>query len=186
MNIFIERDPDQNKAAWAFYSRADIQQIALISSAATRAPDWAALKQPMRTDVRFEPGSVHLTENLARFRTEFAFTAIDSSSPAAAAMKISCEFEASYALNNGYKPSPGEVEAFQTGNAILNCWPFFREYVQSTVVRMDLPAPPIPFLLLAPKPNPSRVVVSEPKSGAVEGQLSAQGSKGRAKASKRK
>jgi hypothetical protein len=186
MSIFIERDPDQNKAAWAFFSRADLQQIALVSSAAMRVRDWSALKQPLRTDVHFEPASVHLTENLARFKTEFAFTAVDSSSPAADAIKISCEFEASYALNNGYKPSPGEVEAFQEGNAIVNCWPFFREFVQSTVVRMNLPAPPIPFLLLAPKRNTSGVVVSEPKAGAVEGQLSARGSKGRAMASKRK
>jgi hypothetical protein len=186
MSIFIERDPYQNKAAWALFSRADLQQITLISSAATRVTDWAALKQPLRTDVRFEPTSVQLTENLARFKTEFAFTAIDSSSPAADAIKISCEFEASYALNNGYEPNAGEVEAFQKGNAILNCWPFFREFVQSTVVRMDLPAPPIPFLLLAPRRNTSRVVLSEAKAGAVEGQLSAQGSKGRAKASKRK
>ena len=186
MSIFIERDPDQNKAAWEFFSRADLQQIALVSSAAMRVTDWAALKQPLRTDVHFEPASVHLTENLARFKTEFEFTAVDSSSPAADAIKISCEFEANYALNNGYKPSPKEVEAFQKGNAILNCWPFFREFVQSTVVRMDLPELPIPFLVLAPKRNTSRAVVSEPKAGAVEGQPSAQGSKGRAKASKRK
>lgn len=186
MSIFIERDPDQNEAAWAFFSRADLQQIALVSSAAMRVSDWAALKQPLRTDVHFVPASVHLTENLARFKTEFAFTAVDSSSPAADAIKINCEFEASYALNSGYKPSPGDVEAFQTGNAVVNCWPFFREFVQSMVVRMHLPPPPIPFLLLAPSRDTSRVVVSEPKAGAVEGQVSARGSKGRTKASRRK
>ena len=186
MSIFIERDPDQNKAAWAFFSRADLQQIALVSSAAMRVRDWAALKQPLRTDVHFEPASVHLTEDLASFKTEFAFTAVDSSSPAVDAIKISCEFEASYALNEAYKPSPNEVQAFQEGNAIVNCWPFFREFVQSTVVRMNLPAPPIPFLLLAPSRNTSGVAVSEPKARAAEGQLSGRSSKGRAKASKRK
>jgi hypothetical protein len=185
MSIVIERDPDQNKAASAFFLRADLQQIALVSSAAMRVSDWAALKQPLHTDVHFEPVSVQVTENLARFKTEFAFTAVDSSSPAASAMKISCEFEANYALDEGYKPSPGEVEAFQTGNAVVNCWPFFREFIQSTVVRMDLPAPPIPFLLLAPSRNASRVVVTEPKAEAVEGQVSARGSKGRTKGSKR-
>ena len=186
MSIFIKRDQDQNKAAWAFFSRADLQQITLVNSAAMRVRDWAALKQPLRTDVHFEPASVHLTENLASFKTEFAFTAVDSSNPAADAIKISCEFEASYELNNGYKPSPGEVQAFQEGNAIVNCWPFFREFVQSTVVRMNLPAPPIPFLLLAPSRNTSGVAVSEPKPRAVEEQISGRSSKGRAKASKRK
>ena len=185
MSIFIERNQDQNKAAWAFFSRADLQQIALVSSAAKRVRDWAALQQPLRTDVHFEPASVHLTENLASFKTEFAFTAVDSSSPAAEAIKISCEFEASYELNNGYKPSPGEVQAFREGNAIVNCWPFFREFVQSTAVRMNLPAPPIPFLLLAPSRNTSDVAGSEPKAQAVEGQPSGRSSKGRAKSSKR-
>jgi hypothetical protein len=185
MSIFIERDPDQNKAAWEFFSRADLQQIALVSSTAMRVTDWAALKQPLRTDVQFEPASVRLTESLARFKSKFAFTAIDSSNPAAEAIKISCEFEASYELNDGYKPSSGEVEAFQTGNAVVNCWPFFREFVQSTVVRMDLPAPPIPFLILAPSRNTPRAVASEPKARAVEGQVSARGSKGRSKTSKR-
>ena len=136
MSIFIERNPDQNQAAMAFFSRADLRADCSYQLGGHRVSDWEALKQPLRTDVRFEPASVHLTENLARFNTEFSFRAVDSSNPASDAIRVNCEFEASYALNDGYKPSPREVEAFQTGNAVVNCWPFFREFVQSTVVRM--------------------------------------------------
>jgi hypothetical protein len=35
---------------------------------------------------------------------------------------------------------------------IFNCWPYFREYLQSTVTRMNLLPLTVPLLRLLPKP----------------------------------
>jgi len=64
---------------------------------------------------------------------------------------LECLFDADYILLDGFQPSSEQIEAFRHGPAIFNCWPFFREYVQSIVLRMNYPAPTIPFLWLVPK-----------------------------------
>src|SRR3954453_21429196 len=122
MSILIEQYANESEAAAAFFSRADLQRVALVSSAVKRLTDWVALKQPLHTNVRFEPASAQLAEDLASFTTGFEFTAADSSNPPINAITINCEFEANYILKDDYKPSPDEVEAFKAGNAILNTW----------------------------------------------------------------
>lgn len=51
-----------------------------------------------------------------------------------------------YNILNDYKPQKAESEAFGLTSAIFNAWPYVREYVHNTLVRMDLTAfvmPPI-------------------------------------------
>jgi hypothetical protein len=62
--------------------------------------------------------------------------------------------EASYELAEGYEPTSEQIEAFRQGNAIFNCWTYFREYVQSSVARMNFPSVTVPFLRMVPKRLP--------------------------------
>ena len=64
-----------------------------------------------------------------------------------------------YDLRPGYVPPQQELDAFKDGNAIFHCWPYTRELVQSMTMRMGLPIPPLPFLRLAPKPEPKKAAV---------------------------
>lgn len=63
---------------------------------------------------------------------------------------IESVWELDYRLLEGYRPSPAAVKAFEDGKAILNCWPYFREVVQSSVARMNLP----PLTILSPGLTP--------------------------------
>jgi len=68
---------------------------------------------------------------------------------------ISCRLEVAYELAEGYEPTSEQIDAFRQGNAIFNCWPYFREYVQNSVARMNYPPVTIPFLRMVPKPIPA-------------------------------
>jgi|SRR5580698_656902 hypothetical protein len=49
-------------------------------------------------------------------------------------------------------PSPQELQAFADTNALMNCWPYWRELVQNMVGRMNLPPFVVPLLRYVPQP----------------------------------
>ena len=67
-------------------------------------------------------------------------------------VKIACRFDGTYGVRKDFQPTEEQIQAFHRGNAIFNCWPYFREYVQSTVGRLNYPPLTVPFLRLMPKP----------------------------------
>lgn len=71
------------------------------------------------------------------------------------ALRIRVLFELWYALPEGLRPAPEEIRAFSRTNAMLNSWPYWREFVQSTVARMNLPPLTLPLFRLVP-PSPPR------------------------------
>lgn len=73
---------------------------------------------------------------------------------------IRCRFESSYALKPGHSPTSTQISAFHGSNAVFNCWPFFREFVQSMAVRIEFPPPPVPFLVVTSR--------SEPRQGSTQ------------------
>ena len=90
------------------------------------------------------------------FGIDFNFRAMDSSSKQKDLIKIDCTFEATYIHSAEFEPTEEQLRAFHTGNVVLNCWPYFREFVQNGSVRMHLPSPPIDFLRIMPRAKASR------------------------------
>jgi hypothetical protein len=66
-------------------------------------------------------------------------------------ISITCRFEATYDLTEGFEPSAQQIAAFKEGNAVFNCWTYFREFVHSSVSRMNYPPPTLPFLRMVPR-----------------------------------
>jgi len=60
------------------------------------------------------------------------------------------------------------LQAFADGNAMMNCWPYWRELVQSMVARMNLPPFVVPLLRYVPekkkKPEDVQSKAEESKS----------------------
>jgi len=81
---------------------------------------------------------------------KFVFKAVAESDDAEV-ISIKCTLQAAYNLLEGYEPTPEQIEAFKDGNAIFNCWTYFREFVQNAVTRMNYPPPTLPFLRMVPK-----------------------------------
>jgi preprotein translocase subunit SecB len=62
------------------------------------------------------------------------------------AVSVECTFEVTYQLKPGFTPTTDQVKAFKDGNAIFNCWPYGRQYVQDTIQRLGFPPLILPFL----------------------------------------
>jgi preprotein translocase subunit SecB len=67
-------------------------------------------------------------------------------------VRIMSTFELIYSLPEVIKPTPEEVNAFCKTNAMLNSWPYWREFVQNTIVRMNMPPLTLPLFRLTPVP----------------------------------
>jgi preprotein translocase subunit SecB len=52
---------------------------------------------------------------------------------------VEARFDLEYGLPKGMKPTPRELKLFAETNGIFNAWPYWREFVQSTSSRMNVP-----------------------------------------------
>jgi hypothetical protein len=59
-------------------------------------------------------------------------------------LEIKADFNAVYGFSG--ELTEDEVEYFSKYNAMYNVWPYWREFVQNTCYRMNVPALKIPFL----------------------------------------
>lgn len=77
---------------------------------------------------------------------------------------VKAVYEATYSLNADFTPTPAQLKAFSSANAIYNGWPYFRQYLQSSLQQMGLPPYTAPFMRLVPK----RLMPKTGKSNAPE------------------
>jgi len=61
-----------------------------------------------------------------------------------------CKFVVEYSYPDGIEFKPGELRAFAHTNAVLNTWPYWREYIQSMAARASLPPLIAPLLQVRP------------------------------------
>jgi len=150
MSVTIEQDSDQWKLAYSLQSRAEIQSVRLVDANVCCKIKLDEASFPLNLQLNFTPEETTLKDNRLSIPVSFCFKI--SGKDGTEAVVILCRLEAAYDLAEGFEPNNEEITAFKKGNAIFNCWPYFREYVQNSVTRMDYPAPTVPYLRLVPKP----------------------------------
>jgi hypothetical protein len=150
MAIHIEQDKNQAKLAFSLQSRAEIDTIRLTEStvACKVAPENVSF--PLVMMLKHQAEDAVVSGGKLTIPIRFGFKALTEDNKAEVLI-ITCRLEVAYELAEGYEPSPEQVEAFRQGNAIFNCWTYFREYVQNSVARMSFPPVTIPFLRMVPK-----------------------------------
>jgi hypothetical protein len=62
------------------------------------------------------------------------------------AVTIEAGFELRYKLPSGFATSSDELSYFAKTNGVYNAWPYWRELIQNTLVRMNLPPVVLPLL----------------------------------------
>jgi hypothetical protein len=62
------------------------------------------------------------------------------------AAKIMADFTISYLVNSPELPSDEYIADYAATNAVVQIWPYWREYCQSTMCRMSLPVTTMPVL----------------------------------------
>ena len=151
MAIHIEQDKNQAQLAFQLQSQADLGAIRLMESRVVCkvAPEDAQF--PLSIALKHQVEDAVVSSHKMTIPIRFGFKAITADEKTDV-LVITCRFEATYVLAETYEPTPEQIDAFRQGNAIFNCWSYFREYVQNSVARMNYPPVTIPFLRMVPKP----------------------------------
>ncbi len=154
--MIISPEPEEFRAAQALQAKCELRRIWLRQCQVSLEGSEDSLKGPF--SLRFSHNSLAnaIIDGLLRFEVRFQVRSYDSSEPPALLFDITCAFDLEYMLDDKtYQPSPESITAFKDGNALFNCWPYVREFVQSATARMGLNPPPLPFLRVVPKKKSS-------------------------------
>ena len=162
MSIFIEQTPEQSRDAFAVHSHADLLTIVLIESKLKRADTLPPSLDQREFTVSFRSGNANRTDGSLITPVDFRFR-LGGKGAETEVVSIFCRFEAHYNFDATFGPTEPQIQAFKKGNAVFNIWPYFREYVTSSFMRMGLPPPPVQFLRLIVK-QPKKMVSPQAKS----------------------
>lgn len=149
--MVIKQTTEELKQAIALNCNSD-----LISIRVTQAELWSAPTdnliddQEAETEIAFRPTVVRRQSDSLGLTIEFHFGVSSGVDKPMDLLKVNCRFEAVYSIATDFEPTNEQIAAFHKGNAVFNCWPFFREFVQNATVRMHIPPPAVPFLRIMP------------------------------------
>jgi hypothetical protein len=147
-SIVIEQSPDHMALAQQVHQNASIERIRMVRAKAA-AP---SVETHGQLDVNFNVKSKLVTAppGMLRLQIGFRMAGVREAEPEPAVL-VECAYEVDYLLREGFQVTPEQVKAFKDGNGIFNAWPYFREYLQNSLVRMGLPPLAAPFLRLQAK-----------------------------------
>jgi hypothetical protein len=148
MPFVIAQEAERSKLSYSLQRRADLDLVGLVSIA-SKCRSFDDVTVPLKFWLKYEALEPHLSGRKLSTPVQFGFQVVDDKNTEA--VSFQCILQADYLLNEGYDPIAEEIDAFRESNAIFNCWPYFRELVQSSLSRMNYPPMSIPFLRLAPK-----------------------------------
>lgn len=157
--ITIQQTAEQAELAFELHTHAEIESVRLLKSRVARRSLLEPLRGPIALRLKHKARQASAPEGLLRLEISFHLSGTEENAAATARcardgkplVLIECTWEVDYRLVDKYQPTAEAVKAFKDGNAVFNCWPYFREYVQNTITRMNLPPLTIPLLRLVPK-----------------------------------
>src|ERR1017187_5777530 len=162
MGFLIRQDKNEVHAAHRFQVNAELRDVQLLDCLASISEGKAELDDRLRLGMKMEPSVLHVSEGEAKFAVSISVFGDPNEAVVEAdqhLFQVVSRYALVYDLRPGYVPPQQELDAFKDGNAIFHCWPYTRELVQSMTMRMGLAIPPLPFLRLAPKPEPKKAAV---------------------------
>ena len=83
---------------------------------------------------------------------KFHFEAFTENKTPGPVLLIETSFLLAYKVENFDGLTQSGFEQFASINGIYNAWPYWREFVQNTIIRMGLPSLSIPFFMIVEKP----------------------------------
>jgi hypothetical protein len=143
------------EAARKLMANAQIGSIRLIDARVRHRLENGNVSKPeaLNVGVTTKSEGVVDQQNNLRVRAQYSLVA-KRTADKAPAVDIRASFELLYTIPPDLKPSDREIKAFSVTNAMLNSWPYFREFVQSMIARMNLPPLTLPlYRILQPKPT---------------------------------
>lgn len=151
--MIISQGQQELSAALGLQQKCELKDITLRQCHASLEGSEDALRGPFSLKVSHNSIANAIIDGLLRIEVRFQIQCYDSSDPAVLLFNVECAFDLDYEIQDKtFVPSPEAIAAFKDGNAIFNCWPYTREFIQSITGRMSVHPPPLPFLRIVPKP----------------------------------
>lgn len=165
MSFLIHQTEHQIQRSLDLHSKADLRAIRLLTAEAVRGKGAPLEEEGSKFNLLHRSLAPTVAPGSLIVPVEFRLW-VQGREQKQDAFKLSCVFEAEYRLVDDYSPKKAELAAFCQGNAVMNCWPYIREFVQNTAARMDVPLPSLPFLRLvagsrAKKPSAKKAKLSK-------------------------
>lgn len=137
-----QRDAEIAQKAKPVSDRVQILEIRLLESRAEQRRFDEDLPRRMTQTIGIE---THLDGSVLSVFPHFLLVVKrHEGSPEELLVRIEARFALTYALSSQQDLSEENYDAFGQRNAVYNAWPYWREFVQSTTVRMGLPALTLP------------------------------------------
>jgi preprotein translocase subunit SecB len=159
MNAFtINQTEEETQLAIAIHQNAQINDVRLARAKVSADHPGNALKSPISVSmgVKAKQAEGSAGELLVEVTFRLTGSRKDDQSKNRTIVCVECTFEVSYQLRPDFTPTAEQVKAFKDGNAIFNCWPYCRQYVQDMILRMGYPPLILPFLRVQTKHREGR------------------------------
>jgi preprotein translocase subunit SecB len=146
----VSKSKEKFDAGLLVSDRVQLQDVRLVSSKCDQTPEAVSGKKRYNinysTEVQTDRKSGYIIV-IAKFHFE-AFIENKDSQPV---IIIDASFLLSYKIENFEGLTQKGFERFANLNGIYNAWPYWREFVQNTIIRMGLPSLSIPvFRIVEP------------------------------------
>ena len=172
--ITIQQTAEQAKLAFELHTHAEIESVRLLKSRVASRSLLEPLRGPIALRLKHKARKAPAPEGVLRLEISFHLSGVEEKAASTEGSGrgrkplalVECTWEVDYRLAEGYQPPAEAVKAFKDGNAVFNCWPYFREYVQNTITRMNLPPLTVPLLRLLPKLPKKEAVQPRPAQPA--------------------
>lgn len=126
--------------------RVVIREIALLAAKLTRRNVPEGMDLPVQVQ-RQTHAEMNAETKLLRVQVDLAFTARESDdSENPASVEVRATYEVKYEVPDDSNLTQENYDAFGELNGTFNAWPYFREFLQSSLVRMGLPPFTLPVL----------------------------------------
>jgi preprotein translocase subunit SecB len=159
MNIFtIFQTKEETDFAVAVNRNAQISDMRLARAKVSADSPRNVLSAPITVSMGVKAKQVEGPTTQLLIEVSFRLTGSkkEDTSKNKTVVYVECTFEVSYQLHPEFTPSAEQIKAFKDGNAIFNCWPYCRQYVQDMIQRTGYPSLILPLLRVQTKPRESR------------------------------
>lgn len=139
--------------------RVEVMEILLAESMTKRGAVRDRLPAKLAMSVNVET-QVDKEEKVVSVRPRFVVSAKYEEADDEELVRIEAQFVLRYRVPSFESLKKANIDAFGELNGLYNAWPYWREFVQSTTVRMGLPPLTVPVYrpLKAPK-RPAKAIV---------------------------
>jgi hypothetical protein len=149
--MIISQSAAEIKAGHILQSKSELESICLGKCDATAMNATTSLVRPFLAKISHSSVTELDKERLVVSVT-FDCQIYDSTANPVTFCHITCTFTLNYRfVDKSYEATEESLNAFKDGNAVFNCWPYVREFIQNTTARMNLDPPPLPLLRIVPK-----------------------------------